>query len=46
MKDFRQVLALEPGNRQAQEELARIEALGGAGSSEDGGLGGSVQATF
>lgn len=28
--DFSQVLALEPHNRQAREELRRIEALGGA----------------
>lgn len=44
--DFRQVLALEPGNRQAREELTRIRALGGAGSDEGGDLGSSLQAEF
>lgn len=32
--DFSQVLALEPQNRQAREELRRIEALGGAPEGE------------
>lgn len=49
--DFRQVLALEPNNRQARDELARIEALEGPEGEEGlggdaGMLGAAVQATF
>lgn len=43
--DFRQVLALEPNNRQAREDLARIEAAGDPDDLDLGG-GGRVQATF
>lgn len=36
--DFCQVLALEPQNRQAREELRRMDALGGAGQGDALGL--------